>query len=318
MAGKTSSLRDEIESMSNTMTKCDYVIVTPAFNEAQYLKDTIESVVAQTVLPLAWVIVDDDSTDATPDIIQSYARTYPWILYVHRERQPGQTYYASNVCAINEGKRRISDKAYEFLAILDADIKLPRHYYDTLLGYMKKDQKLGVASGIYENLIDGKLHSVLSDRRSTPKAIQVFRSQAFEQIRGYLPLPYGGEDTCACVMARMKGWKTWSFPDLKAVHLRPTGLGNTGSVLKAKYIQGIHEYSLGNHPVFVLGKCVKRSIYERPYFIGGFARLLGFLGAHVKRLPHDVPLEVRQYHWHEQWHRILRRNRISALQRPHL
>ncbi len=299
------------------MTKCDYVIVTPAFNEAQYLKDTIESVIAQTVQPLAWVIVDDDSTDATPGIIQSYAKTYPWILYVHREREPGQTYYASNVCAINEGKRRIHHTAYEFLAILDADIRLPGHYYDTLLGYMKKDPELGVASGVYDNLINGKLHSVLSDRRSTPKAIQVFRSQAFEQIQGYLPLPYGGEDTCACVMARMKGWKTWSFPELKAVHLRPTGLGNTGSVLKAKYIQGLYEYSLGNHPVFVLGKCVKRAICERPHIVGGIARLLGYLNAHAKRLPHDVPLEVRQHYWHEQWCRVLGRNRISTLQRPH-
>jgi GT2 family glycosyltransferase len=183
---------------------------------------------------------------------------------------------------------------------------------------MQNDKKLGIASGIYENLIDGKLYSVLSDRRSTPKAIQVFRREVFDAIDGYLPLRYGGEDTCACVMARMRGWKTWSFPDLKVVHLRPTGLGNTRSILRAKYIQGILEYSLGNHPVFVLGKCVKRAVYERPHLIGGFLRCLGYLTACVKRLPHDVPLEVRQYHRGEQWRRILNRNRIDVSMAPQL
>lgn len=300
------------------MSSIPYVIVTPAFNEAKYIERTIQSVVSQTMKPIEWIIVDDSSTDGTEQIVTAYSQQYAWIQYYHHAKLPGQSYFAANVHAIKAGKKKIRSRKYEFLAILDADIELPQDYYDTLLGYMKKDQMLGITSGIYENLVDGELCPVLSDRRSTPKAIQTFRREVFDAIDGYLPLRYGGEDTCACVMARMRGWKTWSFPELRVVHLRPTGLGNTGSILKAKYIQGIHEYSLGNHPVFVLGKCVKRSICERPYLVGGLVRLLGYLGAHVKRLPHDVPLEVRQYHWQEQWQRVLDRNRIAHSQKPKL
>ena len=42
-----------------------YVLITPARNEADFIEKTIQSVIAQTVLPLRWVIVSDGSTDDT-------------------------------------------------------------------------------------------------------------------------------------------------------------------------------------------------------------------------------------------------------------
>jgi len=40
-----------------------YVIITPARDEALYIEKTIESVVSQTIKTVEWVIVNDDSTD---------------------------------------------------------------------------------------------------------------------------------------------------------------------------------------------------------------------------------------------------------------
>ena len=51
-----------------------YVLITPAYNEGEFIKDTIESVVTQTILPLKWIIVDDGSTDATSKIIKEYEK----------------------------------------------------------------------------------------------------------------------------------------------------------------------------------------------------------------------------------------------------
>jgi glycosyltransferase involved in cell wall biosynthesis len=46
-----------------------YVLVTPARNEVQFIELTIQSVVAQTMRPLKWVIVSDGSTDGTDEIV---------------------------------------------------------------------------------------------------------------------------------------------------------------------------------------------------------------------------------------------------------
>ena len=108
------------------------VITIPAYNEAKYIEQTIESVVSQTVLPDLWVIVDDGSTDGTANIIKQYARRYDWIRYLRREKVAGQTYYASNVYAVDEGIKNAKDFEYEYLAILDADITLPADYYEQI------------------------------------------------------------------------------------------------------------------------------------------------------------------------------------------
>ena len=50
-----------------------YVLITPARDEANFIELTIKSVVAQTVRPVKWVIVNDGSTDGTEDIVKKYS-----------------------------------------------------------------------------------------------------------------------------------------------------------------------------------------------------------------------------------------------------
>ena len=61
-----------------------YIIITPARNEGQNLQTTIDSVVAQTLRPRTWVIVDDGSTDNTGKLIDAAAQQHSWIKVVHR------------------------------------------------------------------------------------------------------------------------------------------------------------------------------------------------------------------------------------------
>ena len=56
-----------------------YVLITPARNEAAFIEQTAQSMIAQTVLPLKWVIVSDGSTDGTDEIVMKYAAGRPWI-----------------------------------------------------------------------------------------------------------------------------------------------------------------------------------------------------------------------------------------------
>ncbi|MDX1682307.1 MAG: glycosyltransferase family A protein, partial [Phycisphaeraceae bacterium] len=50
-----------------------YLLISPCRNEASTVEQTLESVLGQTSPPARWVIVDDGSTDATPDILEGWA-----------------------------------------------------------------------------------------------------------------------------------------------------------------------------------------------------------------------------------------------------
>jgi glycosyltransferase involved in cell wall biosynthesis len=61
-----------------------YVIITPVRNEGPHFHQTIDSVLSQTIRPQAWVIVDDGSTDITPQLADAAAARHPWIFAIHR------------------------------------------------------------------------------------------------------------------------------------------------------------------------------------------------------------------------------------------
>jgi biofilm PGA synthesis N-glycosyltransferase PgaC len=292
-----------------------YAIVTPAYNEAAQIARTIESVAQQTIRPARWIVVDDGSTDNTADIVDSYGVTYPFIQCLRRKRGQEDAYFSSNVHAIMDGVRHIQGLAYEFLAVLDADILLPPDYYEKIFAQFQADPTLGVASGVYENLVNGRLQRVLNDRRSTPKSIQVFRRECFEQIGGYLPLTYGGEDTCSCVMARMRGWRAWSFPELKVVHQRATGRRSARGLLRACFRQGLREYAISTHPLFMIVKSLRRCLLEPPLVVGGVLRLSGYAYGYLKREPFQVPREVALFVRQEQVNRVFHFNRIPRKDR---
>jgi glycosyltransferase involved in cell wall biosynthesis len=288
-----------------TVMGTKYVIVTPAFNEAGYIRRAVEGVLAQTILPVRWVIVDDGSTDETGEIVSEYSQRYGWIQGMRRTKVPGQTYYGSNVYAILEGLRQLEQVDYEFLAVLDADIELCSDYYEAVFRRFERYPELGVASGTYlEKEGDGQVEARI-DRLHTPKAIQVFRRQCYEQIGGYIPFRNGGEDSGTEVMARMLGWKTWSFPEIKAVHHRPVGTGDGRSLLKARFRLGLSDYGVGTHPVFMLCKCVKRCVWERPFILSGLARLMGFCSGYCRREPRQMPEAALGYLRREQLSRLL-------------
>jgi hypothetical protein len=103
--------------------------------------------------------------------------------------------------------------------------------------------------------------------------------------------------------ARMLGWKTRSFSDLEARHLRPTGGADTWH--RHCFREGKADYSFGTIPVFELLKCVAR-IPEEPWVLGAIVRLAGYCWSCIKRDELLVPSAVVQFLRQEQRQRVLR------------
>lgn len=286
--------------------KKEYVLITPVHNEEKYIGQVIESVIAQTILPRKWVIVDDRSTDRTGEIIKEYAAQQDFIVKYPIQKSDKQTYYSQRIRAILAGIEYIGRIDYDFLAVLDADLTLEPTYYEDILKQFGLNPRLGIASGTYIDNIGGRLQKILRDKEniSTSGGLQVFRRECYESIGGHVPLKYGGSDALVGILARMNGWETRCFPEYKAMHYRPTGVWGGNSILKARFRQGMQEYDLGTHTVFMLAKFLRRAFLEKPYLLGSTARLLGFFSLYFHRGKRGIPDAAVTYVRKEQVGRI--------------
>lgn len=260
--------------------KPKYVLLTAARNEERFIGQTLDSVLMQSVLPQEWIIINDNSTDGTEEIIHRYSQLcsfiHPLNYHGHADRN-----FGGKVRALQAGFLELNSKDYDFIGILDADITLPPDYYKSLLKKFKEDPQLGLAGGYIFEAHNGVFKSRPYNRKhSVPAGIQLFRRCCYEQLGGHLPLPYGGEDWHAEVTIRMNGWKVSAFPEFPVYHHRLTATAE--GILNGRFRQGRMAYSLGAHPFWTIMKSFLR-LAEKPYVIGAFCRLAGYLWSMAMR-----------------------------------
>lgn len=273
-----------------------YVLITPARNEAAFIEQTIRAVIHQTVKPSKWVIVSDGSTDGTDDIVKNYVREHPWIELV-RMPERAERHFGGKAIAFNAGLDRIRHIPYDIIGNLDADITFEEDYFAFLLNEFTQDDTLGVAGTPFR---EGNFQYDyrFSRKEHVSGACQLFRRECFEMIGGYIPLKGGGIDLTAVVSARMRGWKTETFPEKACLHLRPMGKAGP-HYLKYTFKSGYGDYMLGVHPIWQFF----RSIYQmsaKPLFLSGFLLLSGYSWGMINHPPRQVSEEFVRFRRKEQ------------------
>lgn len=300
MPGSASEVWSNPGTMTAPRRLPTYVLITPARNEARFIRSTIESVVAQTEPPRRWVIVSDGSTDGTDDIVETYGARHPWITLVRRPEH-AERHFAAKVRAFNAGYTTLVGETYDIIGNLDADITFEKDYFEFLLGKFAEDVRLGVAGTPF---VEGE---VSYDYRFTSLehvsgACQLFRRACFEEIGGYVPVAGGGIDWIAVTTARMKGWKTRTFADRVCHHHRPMGTATAGR-FQALYKLGRQDYFLGGHPLWEVSRAVFQAT-RPPYVLGGVVLLAGYLRALMGRVERPVSPELASFHRREQMRRL--------------
>jgi glycosyltransferase involved in cell wall biosynthesis len=288
--------------MGNDVTHPSYVLITPSRNEARLIEETIKSVVAQTILPLKWVIVNDGSTDATADIAAKYASQYSWIELVNRPARKERN-FAAKVHAFNDGLQRVHDLKFDLIGNLDADISFGPDHFEFLMGKFMENPALGVAGTAYTQ--DGGWDSTrdsFEGEASVHGACQLFRYKCFLDIGGYCPNRLGGIDWIAVTTARMKGWETRNYPGRRYHHSRVMGTAEKGP-LGAAFDYGRKDYFLGGSPVWELCRVAYR-MTKRPFVLGGIALMLGYCMAAVRRIDRPVSRDLVRFHRKEQMKKL--------------
>jgi glycosyltransferase involved in cell wall biosynthesis len=286
-----------------------YVLITAAHDEEAFIERTCESVIAQTVRPLKWIVVDDASADDTAGIVERYQAKHRDLIELVRVKRPPGRDFRHKVRAFDIGLERARDLPYSFVGNLDADICLEADYYERILSRFERDCALGLAGGMVASRIDGAFISQNVALDSVAGAVQLFRRQCFEDVGGYLPLQHGGIDAAAEIMARKSGWAVRTFADLHVLEHRRTGTATTDP-LGARKREGKRLHSLGYGLPFFLARCLRRSL-ERPRIIGSLAALYGYANAAIHKDPILLPPDVVHYLRREQSGKLLRLLRLD-------
>lgn len=251
-----------------------YVLLTAAKDEEACITEVIQLVVRQTVLPLAWIIIDDGSTDQTAAIIERFAAKHPFI-QLHSAGSRGGRNFGSQYKAIQAAYELTKSLEFEFVGVQDAD-QAPEqaNYYESLMSEFHRNSQLGMASGFVYERPHGVWECRPGNSEDSTAGSVMFRRTCFEQIGGYTPLQYGGSDWLAQLDTKIKGWEILTRPDLHILHYRPTS--SAGGIWKGRFREGLMDASFGTHPLFEFFKCCRR-VTNYPYFFGSTVRFGGYL-----------------------------------------
>jgi poly-beta-1,6-N-acetyl-D-glucosamine synthase len=268
-----------------------YVIISPVRNEAQFLPATIASVTAQTALPRAWFLVNDGSTDETAQIIEDAASRYSWIRPLHRVDRGVRRAGSGVMEAFNQAYALLRGRQWDFLVKLDGDLSFSAEYFARCLAEFEAESRLGIGSGLVCTPAKDGYRGEFDDPPFHVRGpAKMYRRECWEEIGGLVAAP--GWDTLDLIKANMAGWRTRTFPEITLLHHRPTG-GAYGTWSNWKK-NGLANYLVGYHPLFMLAKCARRT-FRRPYGIAALGLWCGFCRGYLDRVKRPVDESVMKY-----------------------
>lgn len=244
-----------------------YYIIIPAYNEEAFMGLTLQSLVEQTVLPTKLIVVNDNSTDKTAEIVSEFASQFPFIQLVNKKSDAIHLPGSKVIQAFQEGEKHI-DENYDIIVKIDADLIFPKNYFETIIKHFQSDDRIGMVGGFCyietrnKHIKSNKKNRVpehlwqkneiceekngdwvlenLTDKDHIRGALKAYRKETFKQIGGLKPQM--GWDTVDELLCKFYNWKVVTDESLHVKHLKPTGASYNQA---ARYKQGEAFYTLG-------------------------------------------------------------------------
>lgn len=269
-----------------------YILISPVKDEEKYVETTLRSVVAQTLKPYRWIILDDGSRDATPEILRRYAEKYEWIQVVRIERDAARLPGSAEIRAFAQGYEMVKDEDFDFVVKLDTDLELPPNYFEYLCRKFEEDKSLGLASGHYLEYLKGRWAAIPMPEYHVAGASKMYRKKCYTDIGGLIfARPW---DTVDEIRAMERGWATRHFDELEFYHLKllGSGVGQT----QTNIMHGEIYYLTGGGIGFFLLKLLYRVHRSKPFLLGSLAILWGYLKSWMEGKPRLVSdSEAKRY-----------------------
>jgi glycosyltransferase involved in cell wall biosynthesis len=270
------------------------VAIVPFLNEESHIGVMLDSVSAQQRVPDRLLLVDDGSTDGGAQIAAEFVRRNPYATLLRRPVRPADRDRMARAHEWRAFERGLAstERDYDVVAKLDADLKLSPDFFAELERHFEADPWLGIA-GAYLSAEgpDGELVRQRCPPEHVEGETRFYRRPCLEAIWPIPPIL--GWDTIDEVRARMRGWRTASIevPSGDPVHLRR--MGSYDGILRGYRRAGWCAYAYGAHPLHVLLAGVSR-MRDRPMLLCGLNYLVGWAFAGLRRVARAEP-ELRRF-----------------------
>lgn len=269
--------------------KMKYYLVIPAHNEEEFISLTLASLITQTLLPKKVVIVNDNSTDRTAEIVQAFAKDNPFISLVEKKSSAIHLPGSKVIQAFQTGYETLDDD-YDVIVKLDADLIFPNNYFETITKHFQSDEKIGMVGGFCYIEKNGEwVLENLTDKDHIRGALKAYRKETFKQIGGLRPQM--GWDTVDELLCKFYNWKVVTDESLKVKHLKPTGANYNKT---ARYKQGEAFYTLGyGFWITAIASAKLAMMKKKPLLF--FDYIQGFLKAKTEKKPLLVDEKQAQF-----------------------
>lgn len=270
-------------------------IIIPCYNEEQFIANTLTSLQNQTLKPKKIIVVNDNSTDKSLEIINAFAKADSTIQTITTAATPGHLPGSKIVQAFYQGLDNL-DQEYDVICKFDADLIFPSNYLEVIVQVFKKNAKAGMVGGFcYIETNEGWVLENLTNKDHIRGALKAYRKECFAQIGGLKTAM--GWDTVDELLAKYHGWDIITLPELTVRHLKPTGQTYTK---RAKHKQGEAFYTMRYGVILTSIASLKLAFLKRKlgYF---YTYLRGYFRAKRAKTPYLVSKEegkfIRSYRW---------------------
>ncbi|MFT5733528.1 MAG: biofilm PGA synthesis N-glycosyltransferase PgaC [Paracoccaceae bacterium] len=271
-----------------------YCLITPCRNEAAFIRTTLESTTAQTLRPARWIIVDDGSTDETPEILADFAARFDFIRVVKRADRGQRAVGPGVVEAFYDGLATIDLDEFDFVCKFDGDLEMPPRYFESAVKLMQEDPVLGNVSGkLFGRMKNGELKQEKTADENAVGPVKFYRTACFKAIGGFVrEVAWDGIDGHLC---RMNGWIAQSVdhPEMRIIHLRQMG-SSQKNIWVGRQRWGRGKYFMGSAWYYAVAAAGYR-MFDRPFMIGGIGIFTGYVRAALSRHPRFSDPEYRRF-----------------------
>lgn len=259
------------------------------------MRRTLDSVLAQSVPPALWVVVDDGSTDGSSSVLESYRSRIPYLEVVHLADRGRRSVGPGVVAAFYAGLDTVALEEFDYVCKLDLDLDLPPRYFEGLMKRMDSNPRLGTTSGKPYFFAPGsgkRVAEVCGDEMSVGMT-KFYRVECFREIGGFVrQVMWDGID---CHRCRMLGWIAESVDDeeLRFIHLRPMGSSQQG-IWAGRVRSGYGQYFMGTAPAYFLASVMFR-LPKHPVLVGSIAMLWGYVSSALRGVRRYDDIEFRRF-----------------------
>jgi len=270
-------------------------IIIPAHNEANFIKETLQSLATQSLLPTKLVVVDDASTDNTAQIVSEFSKKFPFISLIKKEAAAEHLPGSKVINAFNTGLDSL-DNSYDIICKFDADLIFPKHYLETIVHSFRENPRLGMVGGFCEIQKNGKWNlENLTGKDHIRGALKAYRKSCFNSIGGLKPAM--GWDTVDELLAQYHGWQIETDDSLRVKHLKPTGKNYNKT---SRYKQGAAFYRL-RYGLLITAIASAKLAYKKKSFSFFSDCMMGFTKATKEKRPYLITKDegrfIRDLRW---------------------